>query len=562
MASNSPEKNSQGTKRALSDDEQDTENDSNIQKTRRTEPEPESEITIDENNWPQFLLMSATDSTKPLTAYNSFLVSKSIHSIASENEKLTRLSSGSILIEVSKSSYCEILLKTTFLPSVPVKVKVTPHKTLNTSRGVIRSSDINMCNEKEILEGFQDQGVIEVKCLTRKTPHGIKRSGTYFLTFNTPNLPEFVDNGYRLRIPVKPFIPNPLRCFKCQKFGHGQSRCRRQQVCGLCAEQGHEFSDCSGTAKCVNCKGDHPSAEKTCPSWLYEKSIMQYSIENKCSFKEAREINPPPNYQSETLASIVKKNLKKDASTQTDIAIQVTAADIAAETGTATQTASAGVTTSKDIPQPKTCEHCPHCNPSTSITQYTKTNSDLPKPYEPPQSSQSSESNSQPFQTQKTRSQRKKENRKKRIEAQNAQIQNAISNVTSSQKSQQSSVVTENPFSTLSQMDEMDIDSSPDVQVEKAHDSSEVEMSNEAALNQACFTADAAEELSTQGRTGGNKPVPLKRDNKPPRSSLTDEDRSGILDAIEGFGQTVMDRPLPSRSVPVPLKRDNKLPTS
>lgn len=37
----------------------------------------------------------------------------------------------------------------------------------------------------------------------------------------------------------------PQRCFRCQKYGHHQVRCmEKDQICGRCAENGHDRSDC------------------------------------------------------------------------------------------------------------------------------------------------------------------------------------------------------------------------------------------------------------------------------------------------------------------------------
>ena len=50
-----------------------------------------------------------------------------------------------------------MLLGLTQLAGVPVKV--SPHRSLNKNRGVIRSRDIADCNVEEIAEELQPQGV-------------------------------------------------------------------------------------------------------------------------------------------------------------------------------------------------------------------------------------------------------------------------------------------------------------------------------------------------------------------------------------------------------------------
>ena len=58
--------------------------------------------------------------------------------------------------------------------------------------------------------------------------------------------------GYR-RLTVKEFIPHPIRCFKCQKFGHISKNCRGKQNCPLCS-QNHSFDECQNkeNKKCTN----------------------------------------------------------------------------------------------------------------------------------------------------------------------------------------------------------------------------------------------------------------------------------------------------------------------
>ncbi|XP_012937772.1 serine/arginine-rich splicing factor RS2Z33-like [Aplysia californica] len=42
-------------------------------------------------------------------------------------------------------------------------------------------------------------------------------------------------------------MSNPLRCFKCQNFGHSQSRCRHAVVCRRCGKTGHPEKECKAS---------------------------------------------------------------------------------------------------------------------------------------------------------------------------------------------------------------------------------------------------------------------------------------------------------------------------
>ncbi|GFW97204.1 putative RNA-directed DNA polymerase from transposon X-element [Trichonephila clavipes] len=82
-----------------------------------------------------------------------------------------------------------------------------------------------------------------------------------------------------IRCPVRPYIPNLLRCFQCQRYGHSKNVCRGQPTCPRCGESGHDSADCKKKEQCLNCKGEHPAYSRSCPTWIIEKEIT--SVKNK-----------------------------------------------------------------------------------------------------------------------------------------------------------------------------------------------------------------------------------------------------------------------------------------
>ena len=91
------------------------------------------------------------------------------------------------------------------------------------------------------------------------------------IAFKGP-IPESLDLKTWGIFDVRPYVPEPLRCFKCQMFGHHQSVCRRTEKCGVCA-QPHPTKQCLDKirnkekveAKCANCGGKHHTWNPTCP---------------------------------------------------------------------------------------------------------------------------------------------------------------------------------------------------------------------------------------------------------------------------------------------------------
>ena len=64
------------------------------------------------------------------------------------------------------------------------------------------------------------------------------------LTFASTKLQKEIKAGY-LQCPVRQYIPNSLRCFKCQRFGHSKSACVGNLTCGRCIAIGHESLNCN-----------------------------------------------------------------------------------------------------------------------------------------------------------------------------------------------------------------------------------------------------------------------------------------------------------------------------
>ena len=117
---------------------------------------------------------------------------------------------------------------------------------------------------------------------------------------------------------VDVYIPNPLRCYHCQVFGHHENKCGRHAVCCNCGEPEHcaPSGVCDKPAKYVNCSGDHPANSKQCPQWEKEKKIIKIKCENYLSFPDARK-QYEQFYTGQTYASAVKPGTC-NKSTQTE----------------------------------------------------------------------------------------------------------------------------------------------------------------------------------------------------------------------------------------------------
>ncbi|XP_055928136.1 uncharacterized protein LOC129959342 [Argiope bruennichi] len=134
---------------------------------------------------------------------------------------------------------------------------------------------------------MKSQGVIHIRRITIRRDGQLIETKHHILTFQIPTIPESVYAGY-IKLPVKTYIPDPLRCYQCQGFGHAKLNCRGSLTCGRCAQKGHEIQQCSAKEKCINCSGDHPSYSRSCPCWILEKQITSIKVKENISYPEAR----------------------------------------------------------------------------------------------------------------------------------------------------------------------------------------------------------------------------------------------------------------------------------
>ncbi|XP_055924706.1 uncharacterized protein LOC129975493 [Argiope bruennichi] len=171
------------------------------------------------------------------------------------------------------------------------QVTVAAHRSLNHSRGVISEREFQTDLEEDILNCLKEQNVIAVRRITIKKNNQIQPTKHLILTFNTPVLPKSVKIAY-INCSVKPYIPNPIRCFKCQKFGHTITACRGdKEICARCSLPDHNSNNCTSTTpKCFNCSGDHPAYFRSCPRYKEEKEIQTVKITKNIPFPEARKI--------------------------------------------------------------------------------------------------------------------------------------------------------------------------------------------------------------------------------------------------------------------------------
>ena len=281
---------------------------------------------LEEISYKRYLVIKHNDEneTTKMTSLNIFSIEKSLRSLLGKRStyNVSPLRSGLLLIEVVREQDYKTLKKTKKLGDYPVSIM--DHNSLNTSKGIIYcdSETIQKMKDEEILAEIADQNVSEVYRIKKRNPDFKKPNkpnnnleflptNNLILTFNTTRLPNSIKLGY-LIVDVKLYIPNPRRCFNCQRYGHNTDNCQHDRVCAKCGEPGHDYDHCDEETCCYHCHQNHATSFKQCPMLKLEKLIIEEKVRSDITFREARQkiyySNPQLTAQIPRLSSSTSKN--------------------------------------------------------------------------------------------------------------------------------------------------------------------------------------------------------------------------------------------------------------
>jgi len=157
------------------------------------------------------------------------MLDKAIPSAVGAVKTVRSLTNGDFLLEVTSAVQSRIVNKLDNLAGC--LVTASPHRTLNTCKGVLRCVPLVDCDKDEILKELKPQGVSDINNITVKHDSGSGRNTkTFIITFKASSVPKYLHVGY-LRVPVSTYIPNPLRCFKCQNLVTAKCLQRKRDLC-------------------------------------------------------------------------------------------------------------------------------------------------------------------------------------------------------------------------------------------------------------------------------------------------------------------------------------------
>ena len=224
---------------------------------------------------------------KKMSDLSVFGVQKAIENICGSDVKNTTvLRDGCLLIQTKNKKQADRLLKNKTFAGLTT-VEVTEHGSLNTCKGFVICDAFKNLTTDEIVEGLKEYKVIKAeKQKFRKDDEWVE-STTAILTFKANNFPQQIKIGY-LVAKVRQYIPNPMRCSKCFKYGHTKKHCKSDTItCKDCGEENIDKHICK-EVKCINCKEAHTATSKECPKYKEEYQIQKIRTVDRISYGEAR----------------------------------------------------------------------------------------------------------------------------------------------------------------------------------------------------------------------------------------------------------------------------------
>ncbi|XP_059813909.1 uncharacterized protein LOC132385715 [Hypanus sabinus] len=210
------------------------------------------------------------------------------------------LNDGNLLVRCANEEQLEKALKLKEIGKCKVEYTGRVGARNGGCKGVITGVPMSI-NMEELKRNIKGGKVINVRRL-KTTKEGMKKeSETVLIESEEARVPSKVFLGF-MSYPVRVYVPNPLRCYNCQRFGHIAKNCKRQRRCARCGDV-HEYGKC-GTGvqpKCCNCGGAHNVAYSGCEVMRREIKIQEIRVKRKITYAEAvrmsREQNNAPNDQ-------------------------------------------------------------------------------------------------------------------------------------------------------------------------------------------------------------------------------------------------------------------------
>lgn len=110
------------------------------------------------------------------------------------------------------------------------------------------------------------------------------------ITFRSYKLPAEI-KIYNVLCKLSLFIPKPVLCKQCLRYGHTMKYCRNKKICQNCSSSDHT-ENCESEPKCNICRveANHLTISTKCPEKKIQTEIKKVMVSEKVPFYEANRV--------------------------------------------------------------------------------------------------------------------------------------------------------------------------------------------------------------------------------------------------------------------------------
>lgn len=226
---------------------------------------------------------------KPL---NFVRITKDLHNHYPGLVQCTKLNKSKLSVIVNSAEEANQIVKDIRF-CVEYRVWIPAHKV--EIDGVVTDDSLSLVDLSRAVGRFKNPKlpaveVLECRQLGNVTTEGGQKkfipSASFRVTFAGSALPDYIEL-YKLRLPVRLYVPRVMSCENCQQLGHTKTYCSNKSKCSKCAGP-HKDVECQKQAeKCLLCGGE-PHKTRQCPKYKEREDKMKRSLKerSKKSFAE------------------------------------------------------------------------------------------------------------------------------------------------------------------------------------------------------------------------------------------------------------------------------------